>query len=110
MATQTDVRSVAASAVVANVLSGKTFEFVNEPSIIRAGIIASAVGMFATIIVGAETVLEDQEISAANRMPVDPDDFAFEAGGIPGDRIVIKLRNSTAAAITVNTMVKVEPA
>ncbi len=49
--------------------------------------------------VGDTVVVEDQEVSAANRYPVFPDDFLYQSGALNGDRIVLKLRNSTAGAI-----------
>ena len=110
MALLSDRQSVAANAVVANALSGKTQEFVAEPSVIRFYITAAAVGLFATCLVGDEIVVEDQEVNAQNRMPIVPDDFLAEAGGLQGDRIVVKLRNSTGAAIVAFTRVEVEPA
>jgi hypothetical protein len=104
-----DRQSVAANSVVQNVLSGKTQEFLTAPSILRFGLTASAVGLFATIIVGNEVICEDQEVSSANRSPVDPDDYNYDASGMGGDRVVVKLRNSTGAAITGFTGVKVNP-
>jgi len=103
-----DRQVVAANSVVQNALSGKSQEFCRVPSRIRFGLTASAVGLFATIIVGNEVVAEDQEVSAQNRLPIDPDDYNYEAGGLRGDRIVVKLRNSTGAGITAFTGVKVE--
>jgi hypothetical protein len=110
MSTMTDRQSVALNAVVANAISGKTHEFIKEPSIVRYYGSASAVGLFTTFIVGDEIVVEDQELNAQNRMPIVPDDVVAEAGGLPGDRVVVKLRNSTGAAITTFTRVEVNPA
>ena len=109
MATMTDRQSVAANTVVANSISGKTHEFVREPSIVRYYGSAAAVGLFSSFIVGDEIVVEDQELNSANRMPIVPDDFVAQAGAFEGDRIVVKLRNSTAGAIVGFTRVDVEP-
>ncbi len=109
MAFLSDVRSVGANAVVANALTGKSQEFLSEPAMVRFGINASAVGLFATIIIGEEVIVEDQEVSAVNRFPQDPEDYNYEGVGVEGERIVLKLRNSTAAAITATSGVKVEP-
>lgn len=105
----TDRQSVAANTTVANVLSGKTQEFLSAPSIIRFGVNGSAVGLNCTIIVGNEVIVDDQEVSAQNRMPIDPDDYFAEAGGKAGDRIVLKLRNTTGGAITGFSGVKITP-
>lgn len=104
-----DRQSVAANSVVQNVLSGKSMEFLQAPSAIRAGVVAATTGLFATLLVGDEVIVEDQEVSNSNRYPIEPDDFLWEAVGLRGDRLVIKLRNSTAAAIVAFTAVKVVP-
>lgn len=106
MPTMTDVRSVAANATVANVMSGKTNEFLPVDSVVRVGVNASAVGLFASVLIQEKVVLEDQEVSSINRMPQDPEDIILEEVGLAGDRIIIKLRNSTAGAITAFTLVK----
>ena len=109
MNTMTDRQSVAANATVANVLSGKLHEFVTQESVVRVYGTAAAVGLFMSCLVGGESVVQDQELSAQNRMPIVPDDFVAEIGAVPGDRILVSLRNSTAAAIIGFTRVEVEP-
>ena len=109
MAVLTDRQSVAANSTVANALSGKTQEFLQRPSLLRFGLTAAAVGMFVTVLVGDTVLMEDQEVSAQNRIPIDPDDFLVEGAGLPGDRVVVKLRNSTAGAIVAFTAVKINP-
>src|SRR5713226_3079849 len=110
MAVMSDRQSVGANAVVANVLAGTGHEFIKEPSIVRLFATGSAVGLNYTLISGDESVVQDQEVSAANRFPVIPDDFVGEAGALPGDRVVVAIRNTTAAAITAFTRVEVVPA
>jgi hypothetical protein len=110
MATLTDRQTIAANTSIANVLSGKAQEFVQEPSLVRLFATGGNVGLFCTLIVGDEVLLEDQEISAQNRFPLIPDDFVAEGGGLAGDRIVVKYRNSTAGAITAYTRVEIVPA
>lgn len=109
MPIMTDRQSVAANAVVQNVLAGKMDEFLRENSRIALYMTASAVGLNGVLLVGGESSLDDQEISAANRFPVVPDDFLAEAGGIPGDRVLVRARNTTAGAITVFTRLEINP-
>ncbi len=108
MPTMTDVRSVALNAKVDNVLAGKVYEFLPYDAEVRVAVVASAVGMRATVISGADILLDDQEVSAANRYPVDPDDYTLTDIAAVGERLVVSLRNTTGAAITVNTAVKIE--
>ncbi len=106
----TYVGSVAANTTTANVLAGKAMEFVQEPSVITVGIAASAVGLMATVVVGTEVVVDDQEVSSINRMPQFPEDVLAEGGAFAGDRATVRLRNSTGGAITGFVKINVTPA
>lgn len=110
MARMTDSSSVAGSAVTLNILAGKLHEFLQEPSIVRLLATSSATGLNATLLVGGESVCQDQLISFANRFPIFPDDMVVEGAGFPPDRLVLTYRNTTVAAITALTAVDVLPA
>lgn len=110
MSVMTDVRSVAANATVENVLAGKVHEFLPEDSIIRLLAAAAAVGMRASLLVGESVLVDDQELSDSNRFPINPDDLLAEGAGFGADRLVLRLRNTTAGAIVTKTQVIVEPA
>lgn len=97
--TMTDRQSVAANATVTNVLSGKIFEFAQRPSMVTLYATAAAVGLNVSFIIGARVLVDDQEVNAQNRMPIVPDDFLARGGARPGERIVVRLRNTTGAAI-----------
>jgi len=101
--------SVAANATTGNIMAGKVFEFVPAPSIIKVYINAAAVGMNADVLVGNESYLNDEEVSNANRFPIRNEDLLVELGALAGERIVIRLRNTTGAAIITNTLVEVQP-
>lgn len=104
-----DRQSVAANLSIANVLSGKSLEFLQGPSFIEFAVNASAIGLFYTILIGTEVIVEDQEANSQNRYGVYPDDFIVQGAGIAGNRLVIKLRNSTAGAITAFSTAKITP-
>ncbi len=103
------VGSIAANAQNDNVLSGKLHEFLGEHSRIVLAATASAAGSRLSLLIGGEAVVQDQEIGAGNRFPQLPQDFVAEGAGFPSDRIVIPVRNTTAAAITVQVSVDVIP-
>ncbi len=109
MPVMTDRQSVAANTVIANVVAGKLHEFIERPSAVRLYSSASAVGLNVTLVVGGRTVCQDQEVNAQNRMPIMPDDFVAEVGGLPGQRILVSWRNTTGGAITGFTRVEVVP-
>jgi len=110
MSVMTDRRSVAANATVQNALAGKVHEFLSEDSLIRVAAVAAAVGMNVSVLVGAEVLVDDQEISAANRYPVIPDDVVAEGAGFGGDRLILRYRNTTGGAIVIQSILGIEPA
>lgn len=109
MPTMTDRQSVALNATVANVLAGKIFEFAARPSVVRLYATAAAVGLNVSFVIGSRVIVDDQEINAQNRMPIVPDDMLAEAGARPGERIVVRLRNTTGAAIVAFSRLDVLP-
>lgn len=102
--------SIAANATNDNVLSGSAFEYARGPSIASVAIVGSATGLFATIQAGPTVVLEESPILIRTTMPVIPDDFYYTMALAPGDRIVVRVRNSTAGALTARTVVQIAEA
>jgi len=111
MPVMTDRRSVAANSTVDNVLSGKIDEFLRENSIVTLYAAAEAGGGNVSLLVGNEVAFDDQEIAnrAAGAAITIPDDFIVTAGGLSGDRMVLRLRNTTGAAIIVRTRLETTP-
>lgn len=109
MPVMTDRREIAANTVVENVLTGKLHEFLSRPSAVRLFATAEAVGLNVTFLVGSVSTVQDQEVNAQNRMPIVPDDFVADAGGLPGERILVSYRNTTGGAIDAFTRIEIEP-
>ncbi len=109
MPTMTDRQSVAANTTTSNVVAGKLYEFVAQPSVVRFYGAASAVGLNITALVGGISIVQDQEVSAQNRMPIVPDDLIASVAAPAGSRIVLLWRNTTGGAITAFSRVDVEP-
>lgn len=109
MPTMSDIRSVAANTTVENIIQGKLHEFLTEASAIAVFMTSSGAGLFASVLVGGEAFVQDQEVSDANRFPRTNEDLLSAAGGFQSDRIVISLRNSTAGALTARTLVDLTP-
>lgn len=110
MSIMTATASLGANTTEPNALSGKSKEFVTEPSVVSIAACGSATGLNVTVIIGDEVVIDDQPIGAQNHFPVVPDDVLAQGGGFPGDRIVVKVRNTTGGALTYWVRVDVEPA
>jgi hypothetical protein len=100
--------SVAAGAVNENLLSGSAFEYMRGPGIVSAGVVASATGTFLTINSGPDIVLEEAPPAILATMPVIPDQFFYNWGAAAGDRLVLRVRNPTAGAITLRAVVNVQ--
>jgi len=109
MKVMTDVaRSVGANAQTGNILDGKPEQYLTRNSAIAFYIVAAAAGIFATVLIGDSVVVEDQEVSSANRFPIRPDDLFARAGGAGGDLIFVRLRNSTGGAVVCTSVVDVQ--
>lgn len=98
---------VPANGVVDNILSGSSFEFLRGNSVISAGIVGSATGLVANIQSGADIVLEESPLLVKGTMPIVPDDMYYNDVGVGGDRLVVRVRNTTAGALTVRAIVQV---
>lgn len=101
--------SVAANATSANIMAGSLYEVLARPSVVEFGLVASNVGILATVMLGGEVLMQDQEISGANRYPIVPDDWILKAAGRAGSKIYITFRNRTAGALTVNAIINITP-
>lgn len=107
MATMTDVTVVAANTRSANLLAGKNEEFVRLSSVVNLYCVASAAGLNVDFLIGNEAIVNDQECSGANRFPQTDTDLFARHGAVPGERLSLFARNTTAGAITLNTLVEV---
>lgn len=116
--------SVATVSVNNNLVSGSAFEFARVQSIYSIGIFANNTGCFCTIQGGSDIIAEEFPVPvngpAANnpnaaamttttQYPVIPDEMYFTDVLNPGDRLVMRLRNPTAGAITIAFVVQITP-
>lgn len=98
MPTMQDSVSVGANAVSANVLAGQLYEFVPQGINVTVSCTGSATGLRTTFICGVP-LINDQAINLQNRFPLIPDDI-IHSGEVPGGRMVLTSRNTTAGALT----------
>lgn len=101
--------SIAANAVNENVLAGSAFEFARTNQLVSIGITQAATGCFVTVQSGADIVAEEFPPSILTRYPIIPDEMYFSDVAAQGDRLVVRVRNSTGAAIIVRTVAQVSP-
>ena len=105
----TDSTAVAATSTSANVLAGKMNEFLSENSVIRIYVTGGGSDVYASLLVGAEALIDDQLVSPLTTFPKKPDDLLTEGAGFAGDRLTLRYRNANASARTVQTRIEVEP-
>jgi hypothetical protein len=95
------VASNAANTTTANVLAGKTFEFVGaRPAGVTVAATGGGAGHHMTVQIGNRIIVDDEELSALTTYPKIPDDVVVAGeAAMPGERISVRFRNSTAGAL-----------
>lgn len=101
--------SVPLNGTVDNILAGSAFEFARQNSLVSMGVTAAATGTFVTFNSGADVVAEEFEPPIATIYPKIPDEMYFSDVAAAGDRLVIRVRNTTGAAIIVRVIAQVTP-
>lgn len=101
--------SIAANTVNDNVIAGNQYEFAPARSIVEFAINGSATGLEVDILIGSRTVITRMLPSLQNRFGVYPDDFPIKGAAQFGERVIVRVRNTTGGALTVFTTVKYNP-
>jgi hypothetical protein len=101
--------SVPLNGTVDNILAGSAFEFARTNALVSMGVSAAATGTFVTFNSGADVVAEEFEPPILTRFPIIPDEMYFSDVAAAGDRLVIRCRNTTGAAIIVRVICQVTP-
>ena len=101
--------SIAANATNDNILAGSTFEFAQMDQRVSIGVTQSATGLVTTIISGSDIVLEESPPPIKAGYPVIPDEMFFSDVMAKGDRLTIRVRNTTAGALTIRALVQGAP-
>ena len=101
--------NVAANATVDNIFAGSIYEFLPWNASISLGMLGSATGLVATVNTGSDTVQEESPLSVGTVMPKIPDDMDVQDVAAAGERFVVKVRNTTGAALTVRAIAQIQP-
>lgn len=100
--------SIPANSVDENILAGSAFEFARGNSFVSMGLVQAATGLFATIQNGGNVIAEEFEPPIeASAFPQTNEDFYFNSFAVTGDRLVVRVRNSTAASIDIRIVVQI---
>lgn len=100
--------SIPANTTVENIFSGSAFEFARNNSVLQMALTGSATGLVATIQVGSRVVLEESPLAIKSTMPIIPDDFYYTEGVIQNERIIARVRNTTAGALTCRSVAQLQ--
>lgn len=100
---------MAANSVNDNVLQGSQFEYLPYNARLSFGMCGSAAGLLADVYSGQDIVAESMALNTQNRFPVVPDDFILGDIGAAGDRLKLRLRNTTGGALTAFWSVNIVP-
>lgn len=104
--------SIPASGVNDNVLQGSQFEFLPFPAALEFGLNGDANGgdLRVDVYSGSDVLMENAPMSVQNRIPVFPDDYTLTDVAGAGERIKVRVRNTSAvAARTLFHAVRITP-
>lgn len=101
--------SVPATSVVDNLLQGSQFEFLPYNAHLSFAINGAAVGLVADVYSGQDVLGEAISVNSLNRVPLNPDDFLLTDVAAAGERIKVRVRNTTGAAVVVFFAVMIQP-
>lgn len=101
--------TIAANSVTDNVLTGSQFEFLPYNAALNFGMTASATGLTVDAYSGQDTLCENLAPSLQNRFPIYPDDFNLTDVAGAGERIKLRVRNTTGGALTFFYAVQINP-
>lgn len=92
-------------------LSGEQYEFLPFDASVEVAIQADATGVLATVYSGSDVLQQEGpvQLGTINVQPKYPDDFALQDIAAAGERLSILLRDTSGAARTVMTVVKLTP-
>lgn len=93
-----------------NVIQGSQFEFLPYDAFLEFGLNGSAAGLVADIYSGQDTIAENMAVNTQNRYPIFPDDYPLNDVAAAGERIKVRVRNTTGGNLTVFYSVRVTPA
>lgn len=93
-------------------LDGWQYEYLPYPASVEIGLNATAIGVVATVTSGADTLMEEAPVQAGGVAGVIPSPLNtpfMQDDAAAGDRLKIRVRNTTGGAINVNGVINVTP-
>lgn len=105
------IRTALAASGTANPLSGSQYEYLPFDAFVEFGLLTDATGVLATIQSGTDVLQEEGpvQVGTVNQQPKYPDDFYLNDVAAAGERLKIGLRDTSAGARIVLTVVRITP-
>lgn len=100
---------VTANTTNENILQNSLYEIIPFPARIEIGLSATATGLLIDCYSGLDTVAEQFRPPENNRVPVYPDDFSLVDAADQGEKLKLRVRNTTGASITLRYTVRITP-
>ena len=105
--------SIPANSSVDNLITGSIYEFLPWNARIQMGVTAAAGAgpgdLLVTVNSGSDTIMEEAPINNTAKLPVIPDDMDVFDVAAAGERLVIKVRNTTGGALDSFLLVQLTP-
>jgi hypothetical protein len=104
--------SIAASSVNDNILTGSQFEYLPYNALVEFGFAGDANGadLRLDVFSGQDILTEQLQPSIQNRIPLYPDDYILQDVAGAGERLKVRVRNTSAAgARVINFGVRITP-
>ena len=101
---------IAANATVDNIYAGSQFALLSVPSLLSIATTGNVTGLVVSHNIGNRIISEPSPPPVATVMPKVPDDFFFNAGGLPGETVQCRVQNTTGAPITVRSVCQIADA
>jgi hypothetical protein len=110
------VRTALPANAAVNVLQGTQYEFLPPAlypngALVEFGSLADATGVLWTVQTGSDVVQEESpmNLGTINTQPVYPDHYTLNDAVAPGERINVKVRDTTGVARVIQTVVRFTP-
>lgn len=101
--------SIAANATNDNALAGSQWEFLPYNALLEFGLQASAAGLVFDVFSGQDTVCETMEPAVDGRFAKYPDEYTLNDVAAAGERVKIRIRNTTGGALTAYVSMRIAP-
>jgi len=104
-----DRQSVGAGATVTP-FSGNVHEFLGTDGLVQVAVNGAATGITFDLTIGTRVVTQGAFASEINRIPQYPEDFTVDGPGLQGEKITLRVTNTTGGALVVFSSAKIIPA